>query len=100
MNSPPGYIAILARGYEGWAYEEDFERYGKLPPDARATIVEHLEKLKSGERGRNGDQPCIWLDPKTMGCRFYEHRPSICRNFEFAEEHCRNWRKEFNIFPY
>lgn len=38
------------------------------------------------------DYPCVWLDLLTMRCRHYEHRPSICRDFDVGGESCIQMR--------
>lgn len=98
--SPPGYVMMLAHGTGGYPDPEDIERFKNLPEEVMATIVEHLEKLRSGERGRNGDTPCIWFDKQKRQCRHYEHRPNICRGLEVGSDGCRFWRQEYNVFPY
>src|SRR6478752_5938914 len=35
---------------------------------------------------------CAWLDSNKNRCRFYEHRPDICRNFEVGGSWCSKSR--------
>lgn len=41
--------------------------------------------------------PCIWLDLITGKCRHYEHRPSVCRDFQVGNESCRDWRSSVGL---
>ena len=42
---------------------------------------------------KHGDDfPCIWLNLATGKCRHYEHRPSVCRDYEVGNESCRELR--------
>lgn len=98
QESPPGYVLFLLGEGDGWPDEADAERFNSLPPEALQSLKDHHARIMSGERRPN--QACIWFEPATKGCRFYEHRPQICRELEVGSEGCRNWRKEYNVFPY
>tara|TARA_Y100000310_G_C20382363_1_gene668749 strand:+ start:367 stop:690 length:324 start_codon:yes stop_codon:yes gene_type:complete len=89
QSSPPSYLE------SSWPDPEDMARYHTLPADAKAVLDEYRERLMAGEI--QGDVPCCWLDTELMQCRFYSHRPNICRDFEVGSEGCRTWRDEYCI---
>lgn len=92
--SPPGYVALLSG--VGWPDEEDAARFAALPEEARRSLEEYLANRIRG--GRHIDEPaCIWLDLETKACRFYEHRPNICRVLKLGGRPCRRWRKEYGV---
>ncbi len=66
-----------------------------LPLDIRRDL--ELRKKMRSDRGWVDDVPCFWLDLATMKCRHYDHRPSICRDFDRSSEGCHTWRAEFNV---
>jgi len=41
--------------------------------------------------------PCNWLDLKNLRCRFYAHRPGICRRFEVGGERCIAHRNNVGV---
>lgn len=41
--------------------------------------------------------PCIWLDLITGGCRHYELRPAVCREFEVGCKSCRAMRQTVGL---
>lgn len=43
------------------------------------------------------DHVCIWFDKQTKGCKYYEHRPSICRDFEVGSPECHSWRRYYGL---
>ena len=93
QSSPPGYVVIIALGREAWPDEEDIERVAKLPQMARLELDMYLEDLRANRLPR-GEQPCIWLDLSTRECRYYEHRPNICRDVLLMnDEACHRWRE-------
>ena len=82
QSSPPGYVAVVAGA---WRDQDDIERVRNLPEQARVELDAYMQtEMKDG-------QPCIWLDLDTRRCRFYEHRPSICRDFEVGSDACLQW---------
>lgn len=66
----------------------DHERVACLPLEAKRAIEDHGAFIFA-------DKPCVWLDPKTMRCRWYDHRPQVCRNLEIGSEGCIVWRAEY-----
>lgn len=95
QSSPPGYVAMMANGVEAWPDETDHERFQSLPQMARIELEMYVEDLRA-DRLPGGELPCIWFDLKTRRCRYYEHRPSICRDGLLVnDEACRQWRTEY-----
>lgn len=74
--------------------EADMERILAAPPEAARAILLHLAGL---DRGEDADGVCCWLDQQTLRCRWYEHRPEICRDFVPGSEGCRAFRADYNI---
>lgn len=92
--SPPGYLLLLQqpdKAYQ-WPDRDDLDRVGNLPAQALRAISDYLLREDFGT-----DMPCCWLDPATKRCRWYEYRPSICRDLDVGSEGCRSWRHEFNV---
>jgi len=92
QSSPPMYLAYLC-----WpdymlkdADEDDLNRFRSLPESAMQSLREYREQdeLPDGE-------VCIWFDEETRGCKHYEHRPQICREFERGCEACHEWRNQY-----
>lgn len=98
MSSPPGYAVITIRGPDQWPDEEDVARCLALTGEAKRTLDEYCAWLVASRP--KGERPCIWFDPATRACRHYDDRPNICRDFAMGSDGCRNWRREFNVFPY
>lgn len=94
QESPPGYLIIALRDE---AYdEEDRRRYEAMPEEARREIEKYAADL--GEHGHPNNNICIWFDEETRKCRYYEHRPSICRDaLQVGDAGCRSWRQEYGI---
>lgn len=98
QGSPPGYITLLTSPVSqrcDWPGEGDAERITHLPAEALRAIAWYRRDLKEGRT--DGDGPCCWLDRETRRCRWYEHRPAICRELDVGSEGCRVWRDEYNI---
>lgn len=100
QSSPPGYLMILAQPDADWTdgpFAEDAERIKSIPPDAIAALSEYGDKLMAGAFNDIGDVPCCWLDLETRQCRWYEHRPSVCRDeLERGDAGCVAWREEYH----
>lgn len=98
QDSPPGYVMLLSSPNlldDESLQNEDVERFRNLPAAALAELRAYMHELLTGNL--ESDQPCIWLDLNSMQCRYYEHRPSICRNLEVGGQECREWRDAFEI---
>ena len=59
--------------------EEDAARLNNLPAEAIEELRAYLQRLLNGET--SSDPACVWLDRPTNACRYYDHRPSIWREF-------------------
>ena len=95
QNSPPMYLYAMRRPGEFPADDEDLGRVRALPDDAREALELYAAELANG--GGREDKPCCWLDLETLRCRWYAHRPSICRDLDVGSEGCMVWRAEYNI---
>ena len=65
----------------------------RLPGHLKDEINEHVASLEEADMF----QPCIWFDKQSLGCRHYDYRPQMCRDFEVDSEHCRRMRVEQGI---
>lgn len=89
IGTPPGYIAVLLTP-ERWPEDSgDHERVAQLPLRARLLLYAYLASYEDRE-----GLPCLWYDTETKKCQFYEHRPSICREFEVGSETCLKIREQ------
>ena len=98
QESPPGYVMLLASPDMMDApgpFKADVERLQSLPAAALAELREYMVRLLNG--AEQDDPACIWLDSATMQCRYHEHRPSICREFELGTAECIEWRKTYDV---
>ena len=97
QSSPPGYVLLLSReDNDEWPDQKDIGRLANLPPEARHILKKYMDRLM-GKNSPKGEQPCCWLDLNTMECRFYEHRPQICRDLELGDDSCRAWRHRYQV---
>jgi Fe-S-cluster containining protein len=100
QESPPGYVLLLnspgIRENPG-KFGDDVERLESIPNEAAAELRDYLAALLAGEQ--RSDPACIWLNKATMRCRYHEHRPSICRDFEIGSAECIEWRRDYRIDP-
>ena len=90
MRTPPHMVLYYADGEVNHdaSDEDDLAWLLAAPEEAR----------RVRDEGCDGDRPdgspCSWLDPVTKSCRFYEHRPGICRDFSVGGIGCLTWRRE------
>lgn len=94
-RSPPFavYLDLTSGNYHVWddADAAELERLTCAPPEA-------LAALQAGDLDeRPINSPCSWLDLETRRCRYYEHRPQMCRQLELAGDACRASRKREGI---
>ena len=82
-----------------WPHEDDIERVQTLPREALGYLMRYRARLVRGGTAVDGhDPPCCWLNQQTGKCRFYEHRPAICREeLLVGDEGCLRWRKAYGI---
>jgi Fe-S-cluster containining protein len=83
-------FAALSADYYLWrqmpaAVQDELRSYYAALRDER-TPNRSLEKL-----------PCLWYDPATKGCKHYEHRPTVCREFEVGGEDCLRLRLKHGV---
>lgn len=96
--SPPGmYAAYASPSWDGVFLRdhEDHDHWQAMPQTLQQELADYYAaqaRLPVGER-RMGHEPCIWLDQETRRCLHYEHRPTVCREFERGGVHCRQWRE-------
>lgn len=96
MGSPPMYLIAHASGDPAHWLDEDEQRwYATMPPEALQAIEVYSEWVDSDDF--RDAQPCCWLNQETGACRWYEHRPWICRDFEIGGEACREHRRVVGI---
>lgn len=77
------------------AFAEDAARIRALPEKAMTELRAYMENLLAGQE--NADRVCIWLNKESRQCRFHEHRPSICREFELGSSECVDWRQQYGV---
>lgn len=96
QTSPPGYTGeelVL------FATPEDEELFYAAPQEARDAIWTWQDRIDAIPNGEPlpADEPCCWLDLETMRCRWYEWRPSVCREFDVGGKSCLAWRDRYSI---
>jgi len=94
QGSPPGYLLFTGQITSELIkfLPDDYERFVMMPADAKAEINDYIDRLEN--ELTSGGGPCCWLDIETRRCRWYQHRPSICRDFELNSEECHGWRDD------
>lgn len=77
--------------------QDDWPRseWAATPPQEAWDLI--VAQINRPEPNQNDNIPCCWLDLKTLQCRFCEHRPDICRDFELGGEACRAWCQTYQI---
>lgn len=74
---------------------EDYQRFLSLPDEALQSIKDYSDAIDRGEAG-DDVEPCIWFDEQTRQCKWYEHRPDICRDeVTVNDEYCIRWREVY-----
>lgn len=61
---------------------EDGKTFLSAPTEAHHAFVDGLKD------NRPEESPCSWWDQDTKRCRWYGHRPAICREYEVGGESC------------
>ena len=98
QQSPPMYVYWLDMPEDdNNRDDEDWQRANSLPSHLKDELREHRRRLRYGGKPDHDDQACIWLDQSTMKCKHYEHRPSICRDFQVGSDECFGWRETFEV---
>ena len=73
--------------------DDDEQRLQNSPQEARNAYESYLDRL--GKDVSLQDKPCCWLDVESNRCRWHEHRPDICREFEVGGKYCLEWRTQY-----
>lgn len=58
---------------------------------------DHYESVDGHTYLKRIDGHCILFDMEARRCKDYEHRPSVCRNFELGSGTCRFFRARAGI---
>lgn len=98
VGAPPGaylYLAQLPTRPDLWPEwvvgSPDVPRWQRAPEAARAAVRAY------DPAGTPGGKPCVWLDLETRRCRWYEHRPEVCRTFEMGGRDCLKMRHDAGV---
>ena len=95
QGSPPGFAACLS-GQTERAYPEDLEILASAPASLVSELADHYRRAALSGDTRLG-KPCLWFDETTRGCRHYEFRPILCREFERGSVACHDWRRRLGV---
>lgn len=76
--------------------DEEWRQFKDEQPKLASEIEAEIDR-KRRENDWPDEAPCLWYDTETKRCLNYEHRPSICSDFEISSEACLGWRKQFDI---
>ena len=94
--SPPGYTG---QEFVFFSTPEDERRFSAAPVEAQELVwawQERIDSLPEGALLPTGE-PCCWFNRQEKRCRFYEWRPSVCREFGVASDGCYRWREQYFI---
>lgn len=101
-DAPPGgypvYAALPPSSWPAWAFDHpDLLLWQDVPEAARRELAARCGRMVGGDGSvRQADRPCVWLDLDTRRCRWYDHRPELCRRFEPGGVQCLKMRDEMN----
>jgi Fe-S-cluster containining protein len=105
MGTPPGFACFYpdrpedAAACRALSWGDDAKYHDTAPPEAREVLAAYYAAVQSGriaDRTEAGS-PCLWLDQETSRCRWHEHRPEVCRDFEVGGRGCMRWREVYGI---
>lgn len=88
-----GSPVLLYATRPGWGAEHPY-RPADLPAELIAELDHHFAGLT---RGQEPQDQCLWFDPATLGCRHYEFRPRLCRDYELGGRACLQRRRETGV---
>lgn len=97
MRTPPHIVygnPDGSWGNYGGSASADYHWLTTAPAEAQKA---RLDRIKASYQDIPDESPCAWLDLKTMRCKWHEHRPSVCRDFEVGGEACVATRKAYGI---
>jgi Fe-S-cluster containining protein len=100
MHSPPGWASFAGPAADYWIAnadpeDEDWQIFQAIPEP----IKQELREFYAEDFIKEGDphDACFWYDAEKKQCKHYEHRPTICREFEIGEPACHRWRRLYQI---
>lgn len=91
VGVPMGFYPAIGGSEYGTMEPENTALWETLPEDAREIYIRTWDAYQRGEYDIDG--PCCWLDQATQRCRFHDHRPRVCRDFEVGGGSCLGWRR-------
>ncbi len=97
MRTPPHIVGLNSDGSwhnYGGSSQDDFLRLMVAPAEARQAIV---DRLNASYDDVPDESPCAWLDLETKKCRWHDHRPDVCRDFDVGGESCLATRSACGI---
>lgn len=68
------------------------DEFAALPKELADGITAYLDGPSYDDSA-----PCLWLDPETLACKHYDHRPGICRDYPLAGPECHAERKAVGL---
>ena len=89
-----GYPAFVL----GTAKHPAEENWRSLPDDLKQELDQFVASYPTRPSGQL-DGPCFWFDQKTRGCKHYDHRPRVCRDFQVGAAECLGWREWLSEQP-
>ena len=81
-----GYPAFI----RATSNQPDEEHWLQLPNDLKKDLNAFMASYQHPKTGQL-DGPCYWFDHKTRGCKHYENRPRVCRDFAVGSTDCLGW---------
>ena len=94
VGVPMGFYPAIGGPDYGPMQPQNAELWATMPAEAKETYIRTQEAIAKGEYDVDG--PCCWLDRQTQLCRFYEFRPTVCRECK-PGWHCISLRKEYRV---
>lgn len=79
---------------DSWGDDDpDKPLWDTMPAEALAILEDYYTNDPNLDRYERG-LPCLWYDSEAKRCRFYEHRPTVCRDFPKGGADCREFRQQ------
>lgn len=91
MSAPGNYVTLLLHPEWTKVDDADSQRLLQMPPEARCEIEEYIQHGQ--QHGFPFRVACLWLMADGR-CRWYDWRPSECRDFELNSWTCHHWRAQ------
>lgn len=99
IGGPPGYVSLVApvMHWDTSEHESTFikwrflnlQRWPTVPDEAKREVIDYVMGL--AEHGEEAEGVCIWLG-EDHRCRWYEHRPQMCRAYGVGSPGCLECR--------